>query len=105
MRGRRLVGNSLGGVAAAVALVSHPGPWAVAVVLAVCSGLAYALRPANYLYWCLLLPPLLLLLSDFDDPLPWHAAAVRAGLVLLGGVMAAVFAHWRWPDTLGRPRG
>ncbi|MDX3239123.1 FUSC family protein [Streptomyces sp. ME03-5709C] len=102
---QRVVGNTLGGVTAAVALVFHPGPWAITVVVAVCSGLAYALRPANYLYWCLLLPPLLLLLSDFDDPLPWYAAAVRAGLVLLGGVMAAVFARWRWPDTLGRPRG
>lgn len=99
---QRVVGNSLGGVAAAIALAFHPGPWAIALIVAVCSALAYALRPANYLYWCLFLPPLLLLLSDFDNPLPWYAAAVRAGLVLLGGLMAAVFARWRWPDTLVR---
>jgi hypothetical protein len=91
---QRGIGNSLGGIAAALALAVHPGAWAISVLVAVTGTLAYALRPANYLYWCLAFPPLLLLLTDFDNPLPWYVAGVRATLVLAGGGLAVLASRW-----------
>ncbi|WP_327122736.1 FUSC family protein [Streptomyces sp. NBC_01727] len=96
---QRIVGNTLGGIAAALVLLTHPGPWAVTATVAATSTLAYALRPANYLYWCLAFPLLLLLLTDFDRPTPWYTAAVRAGLVLVGAVVSVLASRWLWPPT------
>ncbi|MER6915015.1 FUSC family protein [Streptomyces sp. NPDC000594] len=102
---QRIVGNTLGGIAAALALLTHPGPWAVTGVIAVAGTLAYALRPANYLYWCLAFPLLLLLLTDFDQPTPWYAALVRAGLVLAGALISIAASRHLWPpDRLPEPR-
>ncbi|MCD9145734.1 FUSC family protein [Streptomyces albireticuli] len=94
---QRIVGNTLGGIAAALVLLTHPGPWAVAGVVAGAGTLSYALRPANYLYWCLAFPLLLLLLTDFDRSMPWYTAAVRAGLVLAGAVVSVLASRWLWP--------
>ncbi len=96
---QRIVGNTLGGIAAALVLLTHPGPWPVTAIVAATSTLAYALRPANYLYWCLAFPLLLLLLTDFDRPTPWYTAAVRAGLVLVGAVVSVLASRWLWPPT------
>ncbi|GLF92867.1 FUSC family protein [Streptomyces yaizuensis] len=94
---QRITGNTLGGIAAALVLLTHPGPWAVTAVVAVTGTLAYALRPANYLYWCLAFPLFLLLITDFDRPTPWYAAAVRAGLVLAGALVSIAASRHLWP--------
>ncbi|MFI1865312.1 FUSC family protein [Streptomyces jumonjinensis] len=94
---QRIIGNTLGGIAAALVLLTHPGPWAVTAVVAAAGTLAYALRPANYLYWCLAFPLLLLLLTDFGRPTPWYAAAVRAGLVLAGALISIAASRHLWP--------
>jgi hypothetical protein len=96
---QRIVGNTLGGIAAALALLAHLGPWAITAIVALASTLAYALRPANYLYWCLAFPLLLLLLTDFDRPTPWYTAVVRAGLVLAGAVISVLASRWLWPPS------
>ncbi|MFD9715770.1 FUSC family protein [Streptomyces sp. NPDC059076] len=96
---QRIVGNTLGAIAAALVLLTHPGPWAVTAVVAAAATLAYALRPANYLYWCLAFPLLLLLLTDFDHPTLWYAAAVRAGLVLAGALISIAASRHLWPPT------
>ncbi|KNB50500.1 FUSC family protein [Streptomyces caatingaensis] len=94
---KRIVGNTAGGVAAALLLLAHPGPYAVAAVVGLSGALAYAFRTANYAYWALASPVLLLLLSDYGEPLPWWAAGVRVGLNLLGGCLALCATRWLWP--------
>ncbi|MYT29638.1 FUSC family protein [Streptomyces sp. MspMP-M5] len=94
---KRVLGNSLGGVVAAVLLLARPGAYAVAAVVGISGALAYAFRPANYAYWALASPVLLLLLSDFDKPMPWYAAVVRVVLNLLGGLLAVLAHRWLWP--------
>ncbi|WP_425586033.1 FUSC family protein [Streptomyces thioluteus] len=96
---RRVLGNTAGGVVTALLLLAHPGPYAVAAVVGVSGALAYAFRPANYTYWALASPVLLLLLSDYGEPLPWWAAAVRAGLNALGGCVALLATRWLWPGA------
>ncbi|MEU1818905.1 FUSC family protein [Streptomyces roseifaciens] len=94
---KRLVGNALGGAVAALLLLCRPGPAAVAVLVGVSGAVAYTFRPANYAYWSLASPVLLLLLSDYDCPLPWWAAVVRVGMVLSGGAVAVLASRWLWP--------
>lgn len=94
---KRLVGNALGGVVAALLLLCHPGPAAVAVIVGVSGAVAYTFRPANYAYWSLASPVLLLLLSDYGRPLPWWAAVVRAAMVLAGGILAVLASRGLWP--------
>ncbi|TDC05842.1 FUSC family protein [Nonomuraea longispora] len=96
---QRIVGNTLGGVAAALVLLVDPGPWVGAAVVGVSGILAYGLRPANYLYWCLAFPLPLLLITDFGRLTPWYTAAVRAGMVLAGSIVAVLATHWLWPTT------
>ncbi|MGI5336184.1 FUSC family protein [Streptomyces sp. CA-181903] len=96
---KRLVGNSLGGVAAALILLCDPGPYAVAALVGVSGAAAYAFRPADYVYWSLASPVLLLLLSDFDEPVPWYATAVRVALNLAGGCVALLATRLLWPTT------
>ncbi|MBH1932970.1 FUSC family protein [Streptomyces sp. AV19] len=96
---QRIVGNTAGGVVTALLLLSSPGPYAVAAVVGVSGALAYAFRTANYTYWALASPVLLLLLSDYGEPLPWWAAAVRAGLNALGGCVALLATRWLWPGA------
>ncbi|WP_414170414.1 FUSC family protein [Streptoverticillium reticulum] len=98
---KRLIGNALGGVVAALLLLGHPGPAAVAAVVGVSGAVAYTFRPANYAYWSLASPVLLLLLSDYGRPLPWWAAAVRAAMVLAGGSLAVLASRWLWPAEEG----
>ncbi|WP_367133865.1 MULTISPECIES: FUSC family protein [Streptomyces] len=94
---KRLVGNALGGVVAALLLLCRPEPAAVAVLVGISGTVAYTFRPANYAYWSLASPVLLLLLSDYDSPLPWWAAVVRVGMVLSGGAVAVLASRWLWP--------
>lgn len=94
---KRLLGNSVGGVVAAGLLLAHPGAYAVAAVVGVSGAAAYAFRPANYAYWALASPVLLLLLSDFDESVPWYAAVVRVALNLLGGLITVLAHRWLWP--------
>ncbi|RLU83629.1 hypothetical protein CTZ27_28485 [Streptomyces griseocarneus] len=96
---KRLLGNSLGGVVAALLLLCRPGPYAVAGIVGVSGAAAYAFRPVNYAYWTSASPVLLLLLSDFGRPLPWSAAVVRVGLNLLGGIVAVLATRWLWPGS------
>lgn len=92
----RVVGNSLGGVAAALVLLTHPGPVTVAVIVGIAGALGYGARPAHYLYWALATPLLLLLLSDYSDPMPWYGAVSRAVLNVLGGLLALAATRWLW---------
>ncbi|MGA5135203.1 FUSC family protein [Streptomyces olivoreticuli] len=98
---KRVLGNTVGGIATALILITQPGPTAVAGTVALAGAAAYCWRPANYLYWTLAAPLLLLLLGDYDRAVPWYAAAVRAGLNILGGALALTAARWLWPT---RPR-
>ncbi|PNE34682.1 hypothetical protein AF335_09190 [Streptomyces eurocidicus] len=94
---KRVLGNTVGGIATALILIPRPDPTAVAVTVGLAGAAAYGGRPANYLYWTLAAPLLLLLLSDYDRQVPWYAAAVRAGLNILGGALALTAARWLWP--------
>ncbi|MFI9201158.1 FUSC family protein [Streptomyces sp. NPDC053048] len=98
---KRVLGNTIGGIATALILLAEPGLTAVAVIVGLAGAAAYCWRPANYLYWALAAPILLLLLGDYDRPVPWYAAAVRVGLNILGGALALTAARWLWPT---RPR-
>lgn len=54
---QRAVGTSVGCTGVALVLAARPGPWAIAATVAVLGTLAYGLRPANYLYWCIAFSP------------------------------------------------
>ncbi|WKK24374.1 FUSC family protein [Streptomyces olivoreticuli] len=94
---KRVLGNTVGGIATALILITQPRPTAVAATVALAGAAAYCWRPANYFYWTLAAPLLLLLLGDYDQPVPWYAAAVRVGLNILGGALALTAARWLWP--------
>lgn len=98
---KRLVGNALGGVVAALLLLCRPSPAGLVAIVGVSGAVAYTFRPANYAYWSLASPVLLLLLSDYGRPLPWWAAAVRAAMVLAGGTLAVLASRWLWPAEEG----
>ncbi|MFE2314755.1 FUSC family protein [Streptomyces sp. NPDC059441] len=96
---QRAVGTSVGCTGVALVLAAQPGPWAIVATVAVLGTLAYGLRPANYLYWCIAFSPLLLLLADFNTPTPWYTAGVRAALVTTGSLTAVLASHWLWPHA------
>jgi hypothetical protein len=89
----RAVGNIAGCLLAAVLLSLHPTVWVLVAILAVSAIVAYGLRPANYLYWALAFPILALTLADIGQPVSVGAAAVRASLVVAGGLFALA-ASW-----------
>jgi hypothetical protein len=84
----RAVGNIAGCLLAALLLSLHPTVWALVAILAASAIVAYGLRPANYLYWALAFPVLVLTLADIGQPVTADTAAVRAGLVVAGGLFA-----------------
>ncbi|GAA2658411.1 FUSC family protein [Streptomyces lunalinharesii] len=98
---QRVIGNTLGGVVGTLLVLFRPGQLTVALLIGAVGTLAYALRPANYLYWCLAFPMLLLLMDAYREPVPWYTAVVRVALVLAGGLLA-VFAT-RWPRPPAPP--
>ncbi|WP_188279016.1 FUSC family protein [Streptomyces sp. CBMA370] len=94
---RRVLGNTLGGVAAAVLLLLRPGPVTVAVVIGLVGAAGYAWAPVDSLSWSLASPLLMLPLADFARHVPWYAAGIRAGLSVLGAVLALLAARLLWP--------
>lgn len=84
----RAVGNIVGCLLAALVLSLHPTMWVLVAILGVSVVVAYGLRPANYVYWALAFPILLLTLADIGRPITAGAAAMRAGLVVAGGLFA-----------------
>ncbi|MEV7598906.1 FUSC family protein [Kitasatospora sp. NPDC089797] len=91
--GKRVVGNSVGAVAVTAVLLLAPSPPVLAVVTGCCALAAFTVRPANYLYWAMCAPPLLILLEDMAKPMSWSAGAVRVLLNVLGGVLAVTAVH------------
>lgn len=89
----RAVGNIAGCLLAALLLSLHPTVWVLVAILAVSATVAYGLRPANYLYWALAFPVLVLTLAGIGQPVTAGTAAVRAGLVVAGGLFALA-ASW-----------
>ncbi|MFI9596063.1 FUSC family protein [Nonomuraea sp. NPDC052265] len=94
---KRLLGNVLGSGITALILLGHPS----AVVTALCVGgagvLAHTYRAANYTYWSIWMPMMLLLLSDFSRPEPWDASLIKMAMNVVGGLAAVLGARWLWP--------
>ncbi|MFF2554465.1 FUSC family protein [Nocardia sp. NPDC058058] len=95
---QRTVGNSLGGVVTALILITNPGTITVAIGVGLAAVFGYGWRPANYLYWSLAAPALLLLLADYSTPMPWYDGALRAALNALGALIAYHSTRWLWPE-------
>jgi hypothetical protein len=89
----RAVGNIAGCLLAGFLLWLHPTVWVLVAILVVSAIVAYGLRPANYLYWAVAFPILVLTLADIGQPVTPGTAAVRAGLVVAGGLFALA-ASW-----------
>ncbi|MFK0296562.1 FUSC family protein [Streptomyces sp. NPDC090442] len=100
---QRVVGNTLGGVVGTLLVLLRPGQLTVALLIGVVGALAYAFRPANYLYWCLAFPMLLLLMDAYREPVPWYTAVVRVALVLAGGLLAVLATRWPRPRATSPP--
>jgi len=96
----RAVGNIAGCLLAALLLSLHPTVWVLVAILVVSAIVAYGLRPANYLYWALAFPILVLTLADLGQPVTPDTAAVRAALVVAGGLFALAAS---WSLHLVRP--
>ncbi|MEV5502407.1 FUSC family protein [Nonomuraea fuscirosea] len=94
---KRLLGNVLGSALTALILLGHPS----ALVTALCVGgagvLAHTYRAANYTYWSIWMPMMLLLLSDFSHPEPWDASLLKMAMNAAGGLAAVLAARWLWP--------
>jgi uncharacterized membrane protein YccC len=87
---QRVVGNVVGGTAAALAIEFVDSPAVLAVAVFVIISVGFALRPMNYAFWVLFGTPLILLIGDLTDPGDWHAALGRIVMTLVGTAVALV---------------
>ncbi len=100
---QRIGGTLLGAVIAAVVLAAAPGQYWLVAVIFVLALFGFALTPVNYAFWILMNTPLMLLVVDFSEPVPWDTAMLRVGLTLLGAAIALAAARLLWPSAhLGR---
>ncbi|MGW0481156.1 FUSC family protein [Nonomuraea sp. NPDC003214] len=94
---KRMLGSLAGGALAALILIGHPSTLVTALCVGAAGALAHAYRAANYAYWAIWMPVMLLLLSDFSRPEPWTASLARTAMNLLGGLAALMATRWLWP--------
>ncbi|GAA3961288.1 hypothetical protein GCM10023085_49660 [Actinomadura viridis] len=94
---QRVVGTAVGSVIAAVLLTLAPGQVSVAIIVAVLSLTAFALRTVNFTYWMVLLTPLAMMLLDFSVPSDWVTAGERIVLTLAGAALAFAGVRLLWP--------
>jgi len=100
---QRIGGTVLGAVIAALVLAATPGQIGLTVIIFLLALIGFALTPMNYAFWILLNTPMMLLVVDFGQPVPWTTATERVGLTLLGTLIALVAARVLWPTAyLGR---
>lgn len=93
----RVGGTAVGSILAAVLLVISPGRPALTAIIFVLAVFGFALSPVGYLYWVVLCTPLLMMIIDFGEPVPWSVAAVRIVLTIGGSSLALAAARLLWP--------
>jgi uncharacterized membrane protein YccC len=94
---KRVVGATVGGTGAALALAVAPEKATLIVLVFAGAALGFALSPVNHAYWVMFATPLAMLLIDFTQPLSWRAAAWRIALTVAGGALALAAARTLWP--------
>ncbi|MFF5261968.1 FUSC family protein [Actinomadura viridis] len=95
---QRVIGTAVGSVIAAVLLTLAPGQVSVAIIVAVLSLIAFALRTVNFTYWMVFLTPLAMMLLDFSVPSDWTTAGERIVLTLAGAALAFAGVRLLWPS-------
>ncbi|MGP3933741.1 FUSC family protein [Nonomuraea sp. KM88] len=99
---KRMLGTVLGSALTALILAAHPSTPVIALCVGAAGVLAHTYRAANYTYWAIWMPMMLLLLSDFSHPERWDAALVRMAMNIAGGLAAVLATRYLWPAP--RPR-
>ncbi|GAB0103960.1 hypothetical protein JMUB6875_29340 [Nocardia sp. JMUB6875] len=95
---KRLIGLVAGCTLTAALLAFTSGaPFAAAIAIAVCGGIARPMRGFNYGFWPIFATPVLLLLSDFDVRLGWVDVIERLTDNMLGALLAALSLLLLWP--------
>ncbi|MFF0220194.1 FUSC family protein [Streptomyces vinaceus] len=95
--GQRIVGNLVGGTAAALLISGVEDPEYLAILLFAVISAGFALRPVNYAFWVVFGTPLVLLIGDVAEPGDWHAAVERICMTLLGSAAALLGGYLLWP--------
>jgi uncharacterized membrane protein YccC len=90
---QRVIGNVVGGTAAALAIVWVQSPTVLAVAVFVIISVGFTLRPMNYAFWVLFGTPLILLIGDLTDPGDWRAALGRIVMTLAGTAAALLGSY------------
>jgi uncharacterized membrane protein YccC len=96
----RIAGTALGGiVAAAVGLVCTT-PMAIALAMFPLTVAALAVRAVNFGLYMVALTPVVVLLVETGQPdtAEWRIALARAGLTILGGLIAVAASFVLWPS-------
>jgi uncharacterized membrane protein YccC len=93
----RIGGTAVGSIFAAVLLMVSPGrPWLTATIFLL-TVLGFALSPVSHLWWIVLLTPLIMMIIEFDEPVPWSTAGIRIIFTIVGGALALAAARLLWP--------
>ncbi|MDA0634377.1 FUSC family protein [Nonomuraea sp. MCN248] len=95
---QRMLGGMVGSALAALILISHPSTLVTAFCVGAAGALAHTYRAANYAYWSIWMPVMVLLLADFGHPEPWTASIVRLAMNVAGGLAAILAVRYLWPD-------
>ncbi|MFI9081473.1 FUSC family protein [Streptomyces sioyaensis] len=102
---KRSIGMIGGAMVTAVFLLvsAHAGYWITVVCIAVLGGLARPLRQYNYGYWPVLGTPVLLLLTNLEEPLTAIDSVWRLGNNILGAAITLFAITCLWPHDTQRP--
>ncbi|MGI5274131.1 FUSC family protein [Nonomuraea sp. CA-218870] len=95
---QRMLGGTVGSAIAALILIGHPSTLVTAFCVGAAGALAHTYRAANYTYWSIWMPVMVLLLADFGHPEPWTASVIRLAMNFAGGLAAIAAVRYLWPD-------
>ncbi|MBO3745808.1 FUSC family protein [Streptosporangiaceae bacterium NEAU-GS5] len=93
----RILGSTIGAVAAALVLFAHPSYGLLALGVWVSAVAAFTLVAAHYTYWATFMTACILLLIDFQIPQDPGVAGARILLTIIGCLISLVCTRLLWP--------
>jgi uncharacterized membrane protein YccC len=96
----RVAGTAVGGIVAAVVGLMCTTPMSIALAMFPLVTIALAVRAVNFGLYMLALTPVVVLLVETGEPdtAEWRIAVARAGLTIIGGVLAVAASFVLWPS-------
>jgi uncharacterized membrane protein YccC len=95
----RVAGTALGGIVAAVVGLVCTTPMSIAFAMFPLAVAALSVRAVNFGLYMLALTPVVVLLVEAGEPdtAEWRIASARAGLTIIGGLLAVGGSFLLWP--------